>query len=38
MWQHIACVVIPEKPEEGLLPSPPEIFYCETCRLNLDDP
>ncbi|KAL6563621.1 SUMO ligase siz1 [Orobanche gracilis] len=38
VWQHIACVVIPEKPEEGLLPSPPEIFYCETCRLNLADP
>ncbi|KAL6577331.1 SUMO ligase siz1 [Orobanche minor] len=38
VWQHIACVVIPEKPEEGLLPSPPEIFYCESCRLNLADP
>ncbi|KAL6536819.1 SUMO ligase siz1 [Orobanche hederae] len=38
MCQHIACMVIPEKPEEGLLPSPPEIFYCETCRLNLADP
>ncbi|KAL6515773.1 SUMO ligase siz1 [Orobanche hederae] len=38
MWQHIACVVIPGKPEEGLLPSPPEIFYYETCRLNLVDP
>ncbi|KAL3649375.1 SUMO ligase siz1 [Castilleja foliolosa] len=37
-WQHIACVVIPEKPMEGVLPNPPEIFYCEICRLSQADP
>ncbi|PIN16420.1 Histone-lysine N-methyltransferase [Handroanthus impetiginosus] len=37
-WQHIACVVIPEKPLEGVLPTPPETFYCEICRLNRADP
>ncbi|KAH6765574.1 DNA-binding protein with MIZ/SP-RING zinc finger [Perilla frutescens var. hirtella] len=38
VWQHIACVVIPEKPMEGVLPSPPETFYCEICRLSRADP
>ncbi|KAL2507534.1 E3 SUMO-protein ligase SIZ1 [Forsythia ovata] len=38
VWQHIACVVIPEKPKDGVLPDPPEIFYCEICRLNRADP
>ncbi|KAL7085043.1 hypothetical protein ACP275_14G258300 [Erythranthe tilingii] len=38
VWQHIACVVIPEKPLEGVLPTPPEIFYCEICRLSRADP
>ncbi|KAG8371354.1 hypothetical protein BUALT_Bualt13G0079000 [Buddleja alternifolia] len=38
VWQHIACVVIPEKPMEGILPNPPEIFYCEICRLSRADP
>ncbi|PIN16421.1 hypothetical protein CDL12_10931 [Handroanthus impetiginosus] len=38
VWQHIACVVIPEKPMEGILPKPPETFYCEICRLNRADP
>ncbi|KAL2541116.1 E3 SUMO-protein ligase SIZ1 [Abeliophyllum distichum] len=38
VWQHIACVVIPEKPVEGVLPSTPEIFYCEICRLSRADP
>ncbi|KAK6144445.1 hypothetical protein DH2020_021265 [Rehmannia glutinosa] len=36
--QHIACVVIPEKPVDGVLPNPPEIFYCEICRLSRADP
>ncbi|KAK6144430.1 hypothetical protein DH2020_021250 [Rehmannia glutinosa] len=36
--QHIACVVIPEKPIDGVLPNPPEIFYCEICRLSRADP
>ncbi|KAL8516075.1 hypothetical protein ACS0TY_014669 [Phlomoides rotata] len=38
VWQHISCVVIPEKPMEGILPSPPEVFYCEICRLSRADP
>ncbi|CAA2998183.1 E3 SUMO- ligase SIZ1 isoform X1 [Olea europaea subsp. europaea] len=38
VWQHIACVVIPEKPVEGVLPNTPEIFYCEICRLSRADP
>ncbi|XP_057483224.1 LOW QUALITY PROTEIN: E3 SUMO-protein ligase SIZ1-like [Actinidia eriantha] len=38
VWQHIGCVIIPEKPMEGVLPSPPEFFYCERCRLARADP
>ncbi|XP_047970239.1 E3 SUMO-protein ligase SIZ1-like isoform X1 [Salvia hispanica] len=38
VWQHIACVLIPEKPMDGVLPSPPETFYCEICRLSRADP
>lgn len=38
VWQHIGCVVIPEKPMEGVLPVPPEVFYCELCRLTRADP
>ncbi|KAI7753405.1 hypothetical protein M8C21_031001, partial [Ambrosia artemisiifolia] len=34
VWQHIACVIIPEKPMEGILPTPPPKFYCELCRLG----
>ncbi|KAK7272125.1 hypothetical protein RJT34_28537 [Clitoria ternatea] len=35
--QHINCVVIPEKPMEGIPPLPDK-FYCELCRLNRADP
>lgn len=38
VWQHIACVIIPEKPMEGILPVPPPVFYCEICRLGRADP
>ncbi|XP_023729790.1 E3 SUMO-protein ligase SIZ1 isoform X1 [Lactuca sativa] len=38
VWQHIACVIIPEKPMEGILPPPPPVFYCEICRLGRADP
>ncbi|KAK9068657.1 hypothetical protein SSX86_012772 [Deinandra increscens subsp. villosa] len=38
VWQHIACVIIPEKPMEGILPAPPPKFYCELCRLGRADP
>ncbi|KAM7522316.1 hypothetical protein LguiA_012218 [Lonicera macranthoides] len=38
VWQHIGCVIIPEKPMEGVLPVPPEVFYCELCRLTRSDP
>lgn len=38
IWQHMACVLIPEKSMEGVLPNPPDTFYCEICRLNRADP
>ncbi|KAK1320255.1 E3 SUMO-protein ligase SIZ1 [Acorus calamus] len=38
IWQHISCVIIPEKPIEGVLPEVPSQFYCEVCRLNKADP
>lgn len=38
MWQHVGCVIIPEKPTDGVLPAPPEIFFCEICRLRRADP
>lgn len=37
VWQHITCVVIPEKPMDGIPPVPSQ-FYCELCRLNRADP
>ncbi|GAV62069.1 SAP domain-containing protein/zf-MIZ domain-containing protein [Cephalotus follicularis] len=37
VWQHISCVIIPEKPTEGN-PLVPELFYCEICRLSRADP
>ncbi|PHU03841.1 E3 SUMO-protein ligase SIZ1 [Capsicum chinense] len=38
-WQHIRCVVIPDKPMEGGDPPvPPTTFYCELCRLVRADP
>ncbi|GAB2285091.1 SUMO ligase siz1, variant 2 [Dionaea muscipula] len=37
VWQHISCVIIPEKPMEGSPPVPSQ-FYCELCRLNRADP
>lgn len=37
MWQHIRCVIIPEKTMEGN-PPVPDLFYCEICRLSQADP
>ncbi|KAI4334431.1 hypothetical protein L6164_019126 [Bauhinia variegata] len=37
VWQHIGCVIIPDKPMEGI-PPVPELFYCEICRLSRADP
>ncbi|KAM0948153.1 putative chromatin regulator PHD family [Dioscorea sansibarensis] len=37
-WQHVGCVIIPEKPMDGVLPDPPTSFYCEICRINRADP
>ncbi|KAL8151051.1 hypothetical protein V2J09_020859 [Rumex salicifolius] len=37
MVQHITCVIIPDKPLEGIPPAPSQ-FYCELCRLNRADP
>ncbi|KAG0516723.1 hypothetical protein BDA96_09G028200 [Sorghum bicolor] len=38
VWQHITCVLIPDKPTEGGGPDIPPHFYCELCRLNRADP
>ncbi|XP_008789064.3 E3 SUMO-protein ligase SIZ1 [Phoenix dactylifera] len=38
VWQHIGCVIIPEKPMEGVSPELPPHFYCEQCRINRADP
>ncbi|KAK8969428.1 E3 SUMO-protein ligase SIZ1 [Platanthera guangdongensis] len=38
VWQHIECVLIPDKPLEGIMPEIPSSFYCELCRLNRADP
>ncbi|KAG4385812.1 hypothetical protein AAZX31_12G160400 [Glycine max] len=35
--QHINCVIIPEKPMDGI-PPVPDKFYCEICRLDRADP
>ncbi|KAI3857850.1 hypothetical protein MKX03_009969 [Papaver bracteatum] len=37
VWQHIGCVIIPDKPTEGVPPTPPQ-FYCQICRINRADP
>ncbi|PHT35180.1 E3 SUMO-protein ligase SIZ1 [Capsicum baccatum] len=37
-WQHIRCVVIPDKPMEGGDPPVPPTIYCELCRLVRADP
>ncbi|KAJ9178158.1 hypothetical protein P3X46_010067 [Hevea brasiliensis] len=37
VWQHIGCVIIPEKHMEGN-PQVPDLFYCEICRLSRADP
>ncbi|KAI5083375.1 hypothetical protein GOP47_0003118 [Adiantum capillus-veneris] len=36
VWQHINCVLIPEK--EGLKAEHPPQFYCELCRIQFGDP
>lgn len=33
----MGCVLIPEKPTEGI-PPVPDKFYCEICRLSRADP
>ncbi|CAL9763236.1 unnamed protein product [Musa acuminata subsp. burmannicoides] len=38
VWQHIVCVIIPEKSMEGASPEVPSHFYCEICRINRADP
>lgn len=38
VWQHINCVIIPEKPLDGVPPIIPSIFYCELCRIARGDP
>lgn len=38
VWQHINCVIVPEKPLEGVQPELPQQFYCELCRINKADP
>ncbi|KAJ4786238.1 hypothetical protein LUZ62_037484 [Rhynchospora pubera] len=38
VWQHLSCVIIPDKPIEGVRPEIPQNFYCESCRLSRADP
>ncbi|KAJ1261389.1 hypothetical protein BS78_09G026000 [Paspalum vaginatum] len=38
VWQHMTCVLIPDKPTEGVGPDVPLHFYCELCRLKRADP
>jgi hypothetical protein len=38
VWQHMTCVLIPDRPTEGVSPEVPPHFYCELCRLNRADP
>ncbi|CAN6470851.1 unnamed protein product [Victoria cruziana] len=38
VWQHLGCVIIPEKPVEGVQLQIPPQHYCEICRLNRADP
>ncbi|XP_010541343.1 PREDICTED: E3 SUMO-protein ligase SIZ1-like isoform X2 [Tarenaya hassleriana] len=37
VWEHVGCIIIPEKPMEGN-PLLPNSFYCELCRLTRADP
>ncbi|KAF8050736.1 hypothetical protein N665_1893s0003 [Sinapis alba] len=37
VWEHVGCVIVPEKPMDGNPPIP-ESFYCEICRLARADP
>ncbi|XP_024011478.1 E3 SUMO-protein ligase SIZ1 isoform X2 [Eutrema salsugineum] len=37
VWEHVGCVIVPEKPMDGNPPLP-ESFYCEICRLTRADP
>ncbi|KAG8084498.1 hypothetical protein GUJ93_ZPchr0010g8266 [Zizania palustris] len=38
VWQHKNCVLIPDKPTEGVSLEVPPHFYCELCRLSRADP
>ncbi|KAG0599443.1 hypothetical protein M758_12G152300 [Ceratodon purpureus] len=38
IWQHMNCVVIPEKPVEGVHAEVPSHFYCQQCRISRGDP
>ncbi|KAG0583950.1 hypothetical protein KC19_3G174400 [Ceratodon purpureus] len=38
IWQHMSCVVIPEKPLDGVSAEIPSNFYCELCRIARGDP
>ncbi|CAM6020685.1 unnamed protein product [Sphagnum balticum] len=38
VWQHVDCVVISDKPSEGVKPEIPSSFYCELCRITHCDP
>ncbi|KAF8403052.1 hypothetical protein HHK36_011146 [Tetracentron sinense] len=36
VWQHIGCVIIPEKPTDSV--PPVAQFYCQICRISRADP
>ncbi|TVU01344.1 hypothetical protein EJB05_53214, partial [Eragrostis curvula] len=38
VWQHVSCVIVPEKPADNSAPELPSCFYCEMCRISRADP
>uniref|UniRef100_A0A453HR77 Zinc finger PHD-type domain-containing protein n=1 Tax=Aegilops tauschii subsp. strangulata TaxID=200361 RepID=A0A453HR77_AEGTS len=38
VWQHIDCVIIPEKTADTAPQELPSSFYCEMCRVSRADP
>ncbi|KAK3118184.1 hypothetical protein QOZ80_9BG0695440 [Eleusine coracana subsp. coracana] len=38
IWQHVSCVIVPEKPADNSAPELPSCFYCEMCRISRADP
>jgi hypothetical protein len=37
VWQHVRCMIVPEKPVESVQPEIPLQFYCDICCNNHGD-